>query len=75
MICGKMGASVDDFATLIDHNFGQDAAYKLDATKIETELNWKPTISLDDGITEMIDWVKLNWSDIQALPHDYIHQK
>ena len=75
MICRKMDANIDDFATLIDCNFGQDAAYKLDTTKTETELNWKPTISLDDGIAEMIDWVKLNWSDIQALPHDYIHQK
>ena len=70
-----MGRDVASFATLVETNFGQDAAYRLDTKKIENELNWQPTITLNRGIEEMIDWIKTNWSDIKELPHDYIHRK
>jgi len=48
---------------------GHDRRYALDSTKIQTELGWKPEISLEDGIRGTVQWYKDNtkWvSDIRA---------
>ena len=48
---------------------GHDRRYALDSAKIQTELGWKPEISLEDGIHQTIEWYKENakWlSDVRA---------
>jgi dTDP-glucose 4,6-dehydratase len=48
---------------------GHDRRYALNSRKIETELGWKPEISLEDGVRRTIDWYKENtkWvSDVRA---------
>jgi dTDP-glucose 4,6-dehydratase len=35
---------------------GHDRRYALTCNKIETELGWKPKISLDDGLRQTIEW-------------------
>jgi dTDP-glucose 4,6-dehydratase len=48
---------------------GHDRRYALDSRKIESELGWKPEISLEDGIRRTIEWYKANskWvSDVRA---------
>jgi dTDP-glucose 4,6-dehydratase len=44
---------------------GHDRRYALTCTKIKTELGWKPTIPLDDGLRHTIDWYRSNrkWLD------------
>jgi len=37
---------------------GHDRRYALNCMKIETELGWRPTISLEDGLRRTIDWYK-----------------
>jgi dTDP-glucose 4,6-dehydratase len=37
---------------------GHDRRYALSIKKIETELGWKPAISLEDGLRRTIDWYK-----------------
>jgi len=37
---------------------GHDRRYALNCIKIETELGWRPTISLEDGLRRTIDWYK-----------------
>ena len=58
----------------VDENFGQDRIYSLSIEKIQQELNWKPTVTLSEGIDEVIKWVDLNWDIIKSLPLDYIHK-
>jgi len=37
---------------------GHDRRYALNCKKIETELGWRPAISLEDGLRRTIDWYK-----------------
>lgn len=39
---------------------GHDRRYAIDAKKIMTELNWKPSVSFEEGIVKTIDWYLKN---------------
>ncbi len=48
---------------------GHDRRYALDSTKIQTELAWKPEISLQQGLRQTIEWYNTNnkWvSEVRA---------
>ncbi len=74
MICEMMDRDFESSIELITENFGQDAQYSLDAGKAKTELNWKPTVELREGIQEMIHWIEQNWEEIQKHPLEYVHK-
>jgi dTDP-glucose 4,6-dehydratase len=44
---------------------GHDRRYALRCNKLEKELNWKPEVSLDEGLRQTIDWYMNNteWLD------------
>lgn len=73
-ICTDMGYPFEDCVKLVDKNFGQDAMYSLNTNKIRGELGWDPKVSLDKGISEMIDWINEDWDKIKNLPLEYIHK-
>ena len=39
---------------------GHDRRYALNCDKMESELGWKPAISLEEGLRQTIDWYKRN---------------
>ena len=46
---------------------GHDRRYAIDASKIERELGWTPTMSFDEGIVKTVDWFVSNqdwWKNI-----------
>ena len=53
---------------------GKDAAYLLDSSRVRRELNWQDRISLEEGISETIDWVDEWIDELKSLPHHYIHK-
>jgi dTDP-glucose 4,6-dehydratase len=44
---------------------GHDRRYAIDPTKTETELEWKPLFTWEDGLKTTIDWYRENqaWVD------------
>ena len=42
-------------------------------TKAWLDLGWRPTVTLDEGLAEVVDWVSANWAAIQAQPLEYRH--
>src|ERR1700719_3933395 len=57
---------------------GHDRRYALNSRKIETELGWKPEISLEDGVRQTIEWYKANrkWvSDVRAGEYLSFYEK
>lgn len=39
---------------------GHDRRYALNCSKIERELGWKPTVDVEEGVRETIDWYREN---------------
>jgi dTDP-glucose 4,6-dehydratase len=72
-MCDRLGCRFEDATRTVDERPGQDAAYVIDSTKARSELGWQPTVSLDTGLGEVIDWVTAYWHEIQRQPLDYRH--
>lgn len=62
-ICELMGKHLSsenrdfkDLITFVTDRPGHDRRYAINATKIETELGWTPSISFDEGFDQTISW-------------------
>ncbi len=73
-ICNKLGKKFEDCVEVVAERPGQDAAYVIDSTKAQKELDWKSEVSLEQGIEESVQWVQDNWAEIQKYPIDYRHK-
>jgi dTDP-glucose 4,6-dehydratase len=73
-ICERLGRRFEDSTTVVDERPGQDAAYVIDSTLARTELGWKPDVSLDEGLAEVVAWVEAFWQDILTQPLTYEHR-
>jgi len=55
-----MGKAKDDYGTVKDRA-GNDRRYAIDASKIHSELGWKPTYSnFESGLQQTIEWYRNN---------------
>lgn len=72
-ICDRLGKRFEDATRTVDERPGQDAAYVIDSAKIRTELGWKPEVSLDAGLGEVVQWVNDYWPEIQGATLEYRH--
>lgn len=59
---GRTRGHSEKLITYVKDRPGHDRRYAIDATKINTELGWKPTVTFEEGLSETIDWY-LNNSD------------
>ena len=75
LICLKMDADFENLVEVSPDRPGKDAAYLLDSSKAKSYLNWQPSVTLDDGIKETIDWVIKNFEDLKKEPYEYTHKK
>jgi dTDP-glucose 4,6-dehydratase len=73
-ICNKLGIDFAAATETVAERPGQDAAYVIDSTKARTELGWRSTVTLDQGIDETVQWVNDNWDAILKEPLDYLHK-
>jgi dTDP-glucose 4,6-dehydratase len=74
MLCDRMNRSFEQCVEIVAERPGQDAAYVIDSTRARQEFGWSPRITLEQGLTEVIDWVDGNWNEIQRLPLTYQHK-
>ena len=74
LIAERMKKRIEDVSEVGPERPGQDAAYVIDSTKVRTEFGWRPTISLEHGVAETVDWVESNWAEISAAPLEYQHK-
>ena len=69
-----MGRNAEDVTELVDERLGQDAAYIIDSSKAREQLDWRPVIGLEEGITGVIEWVERHWAEIEEESLEYQHQ-
>ena len=53
--------------TFIKDRPGHDKRYAIDASKIEKELGWKPSVSFEEGLELTIDWYLANSSWLENV--------
>ena len=74
-ICKIMNMNFDNSVNLVNENYGQDFTYNLNTNKIRKKFKWSEKIKLEIGIKKTISWINTNWSQINNMPHQYIHKK
>lgn len=57
----------ENLLTYVKDRPGHDRRYALDCSKIERHLGWKPSISLDHGLQQTIDWYRGNSSWVAQI--------
>ncbi|CAH8719266.1 dTDP-glucose 4,6-dehydratase [Paenibacillus thiaminolyticus] len=68
----------DSLIKYVEDRLGHDRRYGIDATKITTELGWKPKHTFETGIKETIEWYLNNrtwWERIQSGAYQTYYEK
>jgi dTDP-glucose 4,6-dehydratase len=74
LICERMKVKFEDVVVEVGERLGQDKAYVIDSSKIRSELNWAPKISLEQGIDEVVTWVEEHFEEMKKEPLEYHHK-
>jgi dTDP-glucose 4,6-dehydratase len=74
MILKRLGKSFDDCVEIAPERPGKDTSYTLDSVKLRTELGWRDTVSLEQGVDDVIRWAERFSSDLAKLPAKYNHK-
>lgn len=53
---GRVAGESEQLITYVKDRPGHDRRYAIDATKINKELGWYPTVTFEEGLAETIDW-------------------
>lgn len=61
------GAPHDRLIRFVDDRPGHDFRYAIDAAKIQGELGWRPTVDLEQGLRQTVDWYLENEAWWRAL--------
>lgn len=62
---GRAEGTSEGLITYVKDRPGHDLRYAIDATKINKELGWKPSVTFEEGLERTIDWFLNNqeWLD------------
>ncbi len=62
---GRPKATSEKLITFVKDRPGHDLRYAIDASKINLQLGWKPTVTFEEGLKKTIDWYLNNreWLD------------
>ena len=74
----RLAGKPDTLISHVEDRPGHDRRYALNCKKIETQLGWKPSISLDDGLRQTIEWYRNNqkWlDDVRAGEYRSYYEK
>ena len=66
----KLGREIGESEKLITYvtdRAGHDKRYAIDASKLEKELGWKPSILFEDGLSKTVDWYLENQDWVEKV--------
>ena len=53
---GREKGESEKLITYVTDRAGHDKRYAIDASKLENELNWMPSIKFEEGLSKTVDW-------------------
>jgi dTDP-glucose 4,6-dehydratase len=74
VILKQLGKSFEECVEIAPERPGKDTAYMLDTTKLRNELGWRDTVSLEQGIGDVIRWAERFKNELARLPAKYVHK-
>ena len=57
----------ESYINFVEDRLGHDKRYALSSKKIQNELNWKPKVEFNEGITQTINWYLNNQNWIEKI--------
>ncbi|WP_338410615.1 GDP-mannose 4,6-dehydratase, partial [uncultured Flavobacterium sp.] len=57
---GRNAGESEELITYVKDRPGHDLRYAIDASKINKELGWKPSVTFEQGLEKTIDWYLAN---------------
>lgn len=64
---GRSNGESQKLITYVKDRPGHDLRYAIDATKINSELGWKPSVTFEEGLEKTIDWYLSNEDWLQRV--------
>ncbi len=64
---GRAAGYSEQLITYVKDRPGHDRRYAIDASKINKELGWKPSVTFEQGLSETIDWYLANTEWLQHI--------
>jgi dTDP-glucose 4,6-dehydratase len=64
---GREPGESEQLITYVKDRPGHDRRYAIDATKINKELGWKPSVTFEEGLSQTIDWYLENTEWLEHL--------
>ncbi|MBM6499467.1 MAG: dTDP-glucose 4,6-dehydratase [Flavobacterium sp.] len=71
---GRIAGESEELITYVKDRPGHDLRYAIDASKINRELGWKPSVTFEEGLGQTIDWYLANETWLKNVTSgDYQH--
>jgi dTDP-glucose 4,6-dehydratase len=64
---GKAPGTSESLITYVKDRPGHDRRYAIDASKINQELGWKPSVIFEEGLSLTIDWYLSNGDWLKSV--------
>ena len=86
MLCGLMDelapnlpiSPAEKLITFVKDRPGHDRRYAIDASKIKTELGWQPSVTVEEGLRETVNWYLENrqwWEPLLSPDYQAYYQQ
>ena len=53
---GRQEGTSEKLITFVEDRKGHDFRYAIDSTKLKSDLGWKPSIRLEEGLEKTVKW-------------------
>ena len=73
-ICNLANIEFGSIVQVGEERLGKDQNYLLDSTKLRQNFDWQDNVSLDEGLSATMGWVKSNIELLKDLPWSYQHK-
>lgn len=71
---GRKNGESENLITYVKDRPGHDRRYAIDASKINKELGWKPSVTFEEGLSQTIDWYLENTGWLKHVTSgEYMH--